>query len=206
MIYLLEIADLDHIEAQLEKSASALAVMFGREVSLLSELRFVQFSGLTYYVGDEIGLILSSAEGRSITRQRVVDFAQKWDFERWLNEPLLNLSDGWRKHLLQSLFIEGAPEGNILFIQALSHYLADGLIDITLRNIGTFRKTDTVLAEWDCHPILSCAAPLGLIEVVYDEQASPFAGASNGNLANEDRECRAFVSKRQLFLRATTGR
>ncbi len=197
MIWLLVTDDIDRLDADLDACAGPLAVMFGGEVTVIPELRFAQFTGLSYYVYDEIGLVLASSAAPAAQATGVDDFAARWALQRWLDTPVMALSGGWRKHLLQALLIETAPPAHTLVIQALSQYLADDLITLTLRNIERARRGVTVLAEWDCRTLLPLLSSPALIEIARDEDGGT-PRDDNANLSREDRDRGAFGERRQL--------
>jgi len=196
MIYLLATDDIDGLDADLDACAAPLAALLGAEVTVIPELRFAQFTGLSYYVYDEIGLVLASSGAFRDAPMSVEDFARRWALERWLDTPVTALSGDWRKHLLQAVLLETAPRDGTLVVQALSQYLADDLIVRTLRNIDDARRGATVLAEWDCRTVLPLLGAPGLIEIVRDAPAPP--GDENANLSATDRERDAFGERRQL--------
>jgi hypothetical protein len=196
VIYLLATDDIDRLDTDLDVCAAPLAAMFGADVTVVPELRFAQFTGLSYYVYDEIGLVLASSAAFASNPPSVHAFAERWALEPRLDVPVMSLSGGWRKHLLQALLLDTAPPSQVLVVQALSQYLADDLIALTLRNLAEARSVATVLAEWDCRTVLPLVASPGLIEIVRDERAP--ATGENGNLPIEDRERGAFGDRRQL--------
>jgi hypothetical protein len=198
MIYMLATDDIDRLDADLDACDKPLAALFGADVTVIPELRFAQFTGLSYYVYDEIGLVLASSAAPATTGMSVEDFADRWALTRWLDVPVMALSGGWQKHLLQALLIETAPRAHTLVVQALSQYLGDDLISLTLRNVASARSGATVVAEWDCRTVAPLLPSPGLIEIVRGDDALASSGDDNANLSIEDRNRGAFGDRRQL--------
>lgn len=197
MIYLLEHGDIDRLELDFSVVARALSDEFGMSVSTYQEMHIAESTGFANFVCDEIRFVLGSRIENGDLDSYVSEFSERWHIDRWVKHPLNELSGGWRKYILQALFIESAPLSNILLIQAFAQYLADDLIAISLRNLRSLRKTPTVLAEWDAAILLRQEGRYGHIEV---KATQPPPVPLNGNMAAADKKNADFADQRIIQL------
>jgi hypothetical protein len=124
-----------------------------QQVSVYRPLSFVEHSGFSETVREEIAMVLANhAIGEPPLRQ-FDDFVEAWGVGSHLHRRVLDLSGGWRKYLGLALFMNRPATARFL-LDTTSH-----LSDARLRTlIGLAAEAgDTVFCEYD--PQLLLALP-----------------------------------------------
>jgi energy-coupling factor transporter ATP-binding protein EcfA2 len=133
---------------------SRVATYLRQSVSLYRPLSFVEHSGFSETVREEIAMVLANhAPGETALRQ-FDDFVKAWALEQHLNQRVLALSGGWRKYLGLALFMN-RPLRCRLMLDTTSH-LSDARVRTLLHRAAD--SGDTVLCEYDPQLILGLTA------------------------------------------------
>jgi hypothetical protein len=121
-----------------------------RPVSVYRPLSFVEHSGFSETVREEIAMVLANHEAAQPPLRQFGEFVDAWGLEPHLDRRVLDLSGGWRKYLGLSLFMN-RPLTSRLMLDTTSH-LSDARLRTLLREAA--RTGDTVLCEYDPQLIL----------------------------------------------------
>ncbi len=141
--------DFDHAGLQARVEAA-----LGSMVALYRPLSFVEHSGFSETVREEIGLVLSNYAGDQPPLRLFDAFVQAWDLNAHLDRRVLDLSGGWRKFLGLALFMN-RPLPARLLLDATSH-LSDARIRTLLERAA--EQSDAVFCEYDPQLLLALPA------------------------------------------------
>ena len=117
-----------------------------QSVSVYRPLSFVEHSGFSETVREEISMVLAN----SPAIRQFDDFVKGWGLEPHLDQRVLALSGGWRKYLGLALFMN-RPLKSRLMLDTTSH-LSDARVRTLLHRAA--ESGDTVLCEYDAPLIL----------------------------------------------------
>ncbi len=141
--------DFGHVNLQARVEA-----WLGAAVGLYRPYPFVEHSGFSETVREEIALVLANhVEGESPLRQFDA-FVEAWDLALHLDRRVLDLSGGWRKYLGLALFLNRRLPGRLL-LDATSH-LSDSRIRTLL--VRAMEHGDAVFCEYDPQLLLGLQA------------------------------------------------
>ena len=140
--------DFDH--AGLHRRVEA---ALGLPVAVYRPLSFVEHSGFSETVREEIGLVLSNHAEDQPPVRTFDAFVQAWDLDAHLDRRVLDLSGGWRKFLGLALFMNRPLRARLL-LDATSH-LSDARVRTLLQRAA--EQGDAVFCEYD--PQLLLALP-----------------------------------------------
>jgi len=117
----------------------------GRPVHVYRPLPFVEHSGFSETVREEIALVLANASSSEAPLRGFDAFVDVWQLRAHLDRRVLDLSGGWRKYLGLALFLN-RPLPARLMLDTTSH-----LSDARMRTILTVAAEhgDTVFCEYD---------------------------------------------------------
>jgi energy-coupling factor transporter ATP-binding protein EcfA2 len=117
----------------------------GRPVHVYRPLPFVEHSGFSETVREEIALVLANARPSEPPLRTFEAFVDAWELRAHLDRRVLDLSGGWRKYLGVALFLN-RPLPARLMLDTTSH-----LSDARMRTIVSLaaEQGDTVLCEYD---------------------------------------------------------
>jgi hypothetical protein len=127
----------------------------GRPVTMYRPLTFVEHSGFSETVREEIALVLANHAAAEPPLLAFDDFVDAWDVRAHLDRRVLDLSGGWRKYLGLALYMN-RPSHARLLLDVTSH-LSDARMRTVLTHAGA--AGDAVFAEYD--PQLLLGMPAG---------------------------------------------
>lgn len=126
----------------------------GARVAVYRHFPFVEHSGFSETVREEIGLVLSNHAGDQPPLRQFDAFVQAWDLGAHLDRRVLDLSGGWRKYLGLALFMNRPLPARLLF-DATSHLSDSRLRTVLLR---AAEQGDAVFCEYDPQLLLALPA------------------------------------------------
>lgn len=118
---------------------------------LYRPLSFVEHSGFSETVREEIALVLTNHAPQEPPIRKFDEFVAAWELERHLDRRVLDLSGGWRKYLGLALFMN-RPLTCRLMLDTTSH-LSDARVRTLLHRAA--ETGDTVFCEYDSQLLLS---------------------------------------------------
>jgi hypothetical protein len=149
------------VEARLDQS-----------VSVYRPLSFVEHSGFSETVREEIGLVLANHPPDQVPLRAFDAFVDAWDLAPHLDRRVLDLSGGWRKYLGLALFMN-RPMNARLLLDTTSH-LSDTRVRTLLQRAA--EDGDAVFCEYDSQLLLALEAdasgPLPPMKVLTDDGAA----------------------------------
>jgi ATPase subunit of ABC transporter with duplicated ATPase domains len=116
-----------------------------KPVALYRPLSFVEHSGFSETVREEIALVLANHPPGEPPIRAFDDFVSAWDLSAHLGGRVLALSGGWRKYLGLALFMN-RPLKTRLLLDTTSH-LSDARIRTVLERAA--ESGDAVFCEYD---------------------------------------------------------
>jgi len=126
----------------------------GTTVAVYRPYPFVEHSGFSETVREEIGLVLFNHAEDEPPLQEFDAFVHAWDLAAHLDRRVLDLSGGWRKYLGLALFMN-RPMPARLLLDATSH-LSDARVRTLLQRAGAHGTV--VFCEYD-PPLLLALQP-----------------------------------------------
>lgn len=141
-----------------------------RPVTVYRPFAFVEHSGFSETVREEIALVLANHPAAEPPLRAFDDFVDAWDMRAHLDRRVLDLSGGWRKHLGLALYMNRPSQARLL-LDVTSH-LSDARMRTVLTHAGA--AGDAVFGEYDPQLLLRLQASGG----------SPFPHL--GQLTDED--------------------
>lgn len=149
------------VEARLQQS-----------VSVYRPLSFVEHSGFSETVREEIGLVLANHAPDEAPLRPFEAFVDAWDLAPHLDRRVLDLSGGWRKYLGLALFMNRPAKARLL-LDTTSH-LSDARVRTLLQRAA--EAGDAVFCEYDSQLLLALEAgtyaPLPPMAVLTDDGAA----------------------------------
>ena len=125
--------DVDQIDAESEKIVSRCENYFAREFAVYRPLPFVDHTGFTETVEEEIRFVIDaqmSADGAHLDAAR---FIETWQLAHLLKYRVVQLSGGWRKFVGLALFANRRA-GAKCFLEVTSH-LSDERVRMMLERL-----------------------------------------------------------------------
>jgi len=129
-------------------------VWLGSPVTVYRPYPFVEHSGFSETVREEIGLVLSNQRGDQQPLRQFDAFVHAWGLDPHLDRRVLDLSGGWRKYLGLALFMNRPNPARLLF-DATSH-LSDARVRTLLERAA--EHGDAVFCEYDPQLLLTLPA------------------------------------------------
>jgi energy-coupling factor transporter ATP-binding protein EcfA2 len=120
-------------------------------VAVYRPLSFVEHSGFSETVREEIAMVLSNHAPDDVPLRRFDAFVEAWDLAPHLDRRVLDLSGGWRKYLGLALFMN-RPANARLLLDTTSH-LSDARIRTLLQHGA--ETGESVFCEYDPHLLLA---------------------------------------------------
>ena len=141
-------------------------------VSVYRPLSFVEHSGFSETVREEIGLVLANHAPEEVPLRPFDAFVDAWDLAPHLDRRVLDLSGGWRKYLGLALFMNRPMKARLL-LDTTSH-LSDARVRTLLQRAA--EVGDAVFCEYDSQLLLAvepgATAPLPPMTVLTDDGTS----------------------------------
>lgn len=138
-------------------------------VAVYRPLPFVEHSGFSETVREEIALVLANHPANEIPLRSFDAFVAAWDLSSLLDRRVLDLSGGWRKYLGLALFMN-RPRKARLLLDTTSH-LSDARIRTLLQR--TAETGAAVFCEYDPQLLLAlepeAGAPLPALDLMTDD-------------------------------------
>ena len=140
------VIDFDHaalharVEAHLRQS-----------VGVYRPLSFVEHSGFSETVREEIALVLANHAPDEVPLRSFDAFVEAWDLAQHLDRRVLDLSGGWRKYLGLALFMNRPMKARLL-LDTTSH-LSDARVRTLLQRAA--ESGDSVFCEYDPQLLLA---------------------------------------------------
>jgi hypothetical protein len=130
-----------------------------RPVSMYRPLTFVEHSGFSETVREEISMVLANHAPDEVPARQFDAFVRDWDLGMHLERRVLALSGGWRKYLGLALFMN-RPLTARLLLDTTSH-----LSDARLRTLLTraAESPDAVFCEYDPELLLRLDPSIALL-------------------------------------------
>ena len=153
--HLLLTDNVDQIDAQSEKIVDRCGRFFEREFAVYRPLPFVDHTGFTETVEEEIEFVIAaqhSAEGAYLDPKA---FISQWNLAQLAAQRVVHLSGGWRKFLGVALFANRKATAKC-FLDVTSH-LADERIRMLLEQLKSQANELVVFCEYDSHLIFEMA-------------------------------------------------
>jgi hypothetical protein len=161
--------DFDHASLRTRVEAH-----LGRAVSVYRPLAFVEHSGFSETVREEIALVLANQPATDPPLRTFDDFIDAWDFRAHLDRRVLDLSGGWRKYLGLALFMN-RPSPARLLLDVTSH-----LSDARLRTLLDHAEAagDAVFGEYDPQLLIRLRThePAGRLRLLDDDGSAVRGG------------------------------
>lgn len=138
-------------------------------VDVYRPLSFVEHSGFSETVREEIALVLANHPAGETPIRPFDAFVDAWDLAPLLDRRVLDLSGGWRKYLGLALFMNRPLKARLL-LDTTSH-LSDARVRTLL--LRAAENGDAVFCEYDPQLLLGLqaetGAPLPVMEVMTDD-------------------------------------
>lgn len=138
-------------------------------VDVYRPLSFVEHSGFSETVREEIALVLANHPAGELPIRPFDAFVDAWALGPLLDRRVLDLSGGWRKYLGLALFMNRPLKARLL-LDTTSH-LSDARVRTLL--LRAAENGDAVFCEYDPQLLLGlqaeAGAPLPAMEVLTDD-------------------------------------
>jgi hypothetical protein len=145
--YCLLVDDIGAIDADTGAFAFKCVRYFSAEFRTYRPLPFVDYTGYTELVRDEIEYVIACQTQAGRARLGAEAFSKAWGFESQLDLRVVELSGGWRKFLGVCLFTNYAAEA-YLYIDVASH-LADQRLALLNAYLSNNATGPVVFCEYD---------------------------------------------------------
>lgn len=132
---------------------------FQQPVTVYRPLPFVEHSGFSETVREEIAMVLANHPADEAPRRSFDAFVEAWDLSPLLDRRVLDLSGGWRKYLGLALFMN-RPLKSRLLLDTTSH-LSDARVRTLLGRAA--EGGDAVFCEYDPQLLLGLQPEAGAI-------------------------------------------
>lgn len=120
-------------------------------VAVYRPLPFVEHSGFSETVREEIGMVLANHPADETPLRPFDAFVDAWDLSAHLDRRVLDLSGGWRKYLGLALFMNRPAKARLL-LDTTSH-LSDARVRTLLERAA--ESGDAVFCEYDPQLLLA---------------------------------------------------
>jgi ABC-type proline/glycine betaine transport system ATPase subunit len=154
--HLLLTDNVDQIDMDPDQLVEKCAQYFGREFAVYRPLPFVDHTGFTETVAEEIEFVIEAQKTTEGAYLDVANFIKAWGLEPWANQRVVHLSGGWRKFLGVALFANCRTPAKC-FLDVVSH-LADERIKVLLRQLKAQSEDVVVFCEYDSHLVFDLSA------------------------------------------------
>ena len=123
----------------------------GLPVAVYRPLSFVEHTGFSETVREEIAMVLSNHAANDVPVRQFDAFVEAWDLAPHLDRRVLDLSGGWRKYLGLALFMNRPAKARLL-LDTASH-LSDARVRTLLQRAA--EGGDAVFCEYDPQLLLA---------------------------------------------------
>ncbi|MEP7273012.1 MAG: hypothetical protein ABI882_16045 [Acidobacteriota bacterium] len=147
--------NVDQIDSESEGLVEKCSQHFGREFAVYRPLPFVDHTGFTETVREEIEFVVEaqhSSEGAYLVAH---EFISQWRLGDISSQRVVHLSGGWRKFLGVALFANRKAPAKC-FLDVISH-LADERITMLLEQLSRQKNEVVVFCEYDSQLIFDMA-------------------------------------------------
>jgi hypothetical protein len=108
---------------------------------------FVFSTGFMQLVKDEIDFVIQCHEKQNISTWNKTDFVNLWQFEKYLDYEIIQLSGGWQKMLGLALFTNQISRTKVYFDSV--RHLSDNMINLLINNIKETCVENVFFFEYD---------------------------------------------------------
>ena len=154
--HLLLTDNVDQIDMEPDRLVEKCTQFFGREFAVYRPLPFVDHTGFTETVAEEIQFVIEAQKTTEGAYLDAAAFIETWGLERWASHRVVHLSGGWRKFLGVALFANCRTPAKC-FLDVVSH-LADERINVLLRQLKAQSEDVVVFCEYDSHLVFDLSA------------------------------------------------
>jgi hypothetical protein len=131
--YLLLTNNVDYIDTQTSRFVEKCSRYFDLEFGVYRPLPFVDHTGLTETVQDEIDFVVGCQQSASGAHLNANDFVREWHLQGFRDYRVVHLSGGWRKFLGLSLFTNQKLPAKLYF--DVASHLAEERLRLLLRQL-----------------------------------------------------------------------
>ena len=153
--HLLLTDNIDQLDTQPDALVTKCSLHFGREFAVYRPLPFVDHTGFTETVEEEIAFVIEaqrSTEGAYLGAEELVE---QWNLSPLVGRRVAHLSGGWRKFLGIALFANRKAPAKC-FLDVTSH-LADERMRVLLERLESQSNEAVVFCEYDSRLIFDLA-------------------------------------------------
>lgn len=147
--------NVDQIDTQSELLVERCATHFAREFAVYRPLPFVDHTGFTETVREEIEFVVESQQSAEGAYLDAETFISNWRLTQFAEQRVVNLSGGWRKFLGLALFANRKAKAKC-FLDVVSH-LADERVEMLLRQLSAQQNEVVIFCEYDSHLVFRMA-------------------------------------------------
>lgn len=144
VIYLNNAGRIKHNQNELIAKVMPIA---GSDVSIYESYTFIDGTGYTKTVQDEIDFVFAGHEAKRLNIFTKKEFIKTWGFEYYLDFDINHLSGGWKKYLGIALFSNIIADTKIYFDS--TRQLSDKLIQRFIHNLELTDINKVFFFEWD---------------------------------------------------------
>jgi hypothetical protein len=153
--HLLLTDNIDQLDTQPDTLVTKCSLHFGREFAVYRPLPFVDHTGFTETVEEEIEFVIEaqrSTDGAYLSAEELVG---QWNLSHLVGLRVAHLSGGWRKFLGIALFANRKASAKC-FLDVTSH-LADERVRVLLEQLESQSNEAVVFCEYDSRLIFDLA-------------------------------------------------
>lgn len=147
--------NVDQIDAQSERIVERCNRYFGTEFAVYRPLPFVDHTGFTETVEEEIEFVIGAQQASGGAYLDAATFIARWDLSHLAGHRVVHLSGGWRKFLGVALFANRGAAAKC-FLDVTSH-LADERVRMLLEQLKEQTDEQVVFCEYDAQLIFAMA-------------------------------------------------
>jgi hypothetical protein len=141
--------NVDQIDAESERIVERCEQHFEREFAVYRPLPFVDHTGFTETVAEEIRFVIEAQRAAEGAHLDAVSFIERWELSHLLKHRVVQLSGGWRKFLGVSLFANRKAAAKC-FLDVTSH-LSDERLRMLLERLRDREGELVVFCEYDAN-------------------------------------------------------
>jgi len=172
--HLLLTDNVDQLDTQPDALVTRCGLHFGREFAVYRPLPFVDHTGFTETVEEEIEFVIEaqrSSEGAYLSSGELIG---RWNLSRLVGRRVAHLSGGWRKFLGIALFANRKAPAKC-FLDVTSH-LADERIRMLLKQLESQSNEAVVFCEYDARLIFDLAPARFSLLLEHDDRIESVEG------------------------------
>ncbi len=145
--YVIYLNDAGRIKRNQNDLIAKITPLAGDDVSIYESYTFIDGTGYTKKVQDEIDFVFAGHEAKGLNILPKEEFIKAWGFEYYLEFDINHLSGGWKKYLGIALFSNIKAETKIYFDS--TRQLSDKLIGRFVKNLEQTQIKQVFFFEWD---------------------------------------------------------